>query len=129
MVTRKVRKRDLRTRVPYPTFDRVRTFAAAHQLTTYAAVERLVLLGLDAGNAATQAESEIADGIRQLSARADLITALTDRALFCSVVAFAYARHVAIGSLEGDSRQALDHALTQYADGAYERQRSKALGD
>jgi hypothetical protein len=128
-VTAKVRKRDLRTRVTYSTFDRVKTFAVANQLTTYAAIERLVLLGLDAGSTATNFEAEIADGIRQLSARIDLITALTDRALFCSVIAFAYARHVAISSLEGDSHQALDHTLTQYADGAYARQRSKALGD
>jgi len=128
-VTTKMRKRDLRTRVTYPTFDRVRVFAAAHQLTTYAAIERLVLLGLDTVNAVATNDAEITHSFSQLLARVELLTALVDRGLFSSVVAFAYARHAALGALEGDARQTLDQALTQNAEGAYLRQRSKALGD
>ncbi|WP_158755825.1 hypothetical protein [Dyella sp. S184] len=128
-MTAKVRKRDLRTRVTYPTFDRVRTFALAHELTTYGAIERLVLLGLDAVNATATIDTNITNSIDQLSARIELLTALVDRSLFSSVVAFAYARHAALGLLDGDPRQTLDNALTQNAESAYHRQRSKALGD
>lgn len=127
-MTVKARKRDLRTRVAVATFDQVRRYAAAHGITQYAAAERLVLHGLDATNTTAEADAAVKAALEQLAAKAELLAALIDRSLFGAMVGYAYARHVALGSLDGEQRQALDQAIAQVADGAYQRQRAKALG-
>lgn len=128
-MTAKTRKRDLRTRVALGTFDQVRRYAAAHGITQYAAAERLVLLGLDAANTTTEADAAVKALLDQLAAKMELLGALADRSLHGATVGYAYARHLALANLDTEQRQALDLAIAQAAEGAYQRQRAKALGD
>lgn len=127
-MTTKSRKRDLRTRVAQSTFEQVRRYAAAHQLTPYAAAERLVLIGLDGDGKANEAQAAITSSLDQLAARMDTLAALTDRALFGAMVAYACIRHATVAGLDTEQRQALEQTIGQAADSAYQRQRAKALG-
>jgi hypothetical protein len=124
----KARKYDLRTRVPQATHDQVRRFAAAHQLTVYAAAERLVLLGLDTLSNATTTDDATRQALAHLTGKVDVLSALTDRALFGAMVAYSYARHTVVSSLDAAQRQALDQSLAQSAEAAHRRQRAKVLG-
>jgi hypothetical protein len=127
-VTSKIRKRDLRTRVANTVFDQVRRYAAAQQLTIYAATERVVLLGLDAIGNATATDTATRQALDHLAAKVDVLAAMTDRALHGAVVGYAYARHAVVGALDAAQRQVLDQAIAQVAEGAYARQRAKVLG-
>ncbi|MFK2931890.1 hypothetical protein [Dyella agri] len=127
-MTEKTRKRDLRTRVTYVIHERVRTYAAAHQVTVYQATERLVLLGLDWTGAPTKdADIALPESIGQLAARIDVLAALADRALFGAFVAYTYARYAALESLTGDARQTRDRELLEAGQETYHRQRTQAL--
>lgn len=130
MIGRKLR-RDLRTRVPAHIYDRVEVYAAAHTITVYEAVERLVLVGLDAAGSATgaqQPDSGLAGPVAQLVAKVDLLASLTDRAVFAGMVAYSYARNAALKGLEGDERVNQDRSILATGQDAYTRQRSRALG-
>ena len=127
-MTARTRKRDLRTRVTYLIHERVRTYAAAHQLTVYQAAERLVLLGLDSTSATNSAADDTAhQSLTQLAAKVDVLAALVDRAIFGALVAYAYARYGALDGLTGDARQARDRELLEAGQDAYRRQRNQAL--
>ena len=128
-MTTKTRKHDLRTRVTQSTLDQVRRYAAAQKLTSYAAAERLVMLGLETLSNATGIDAVIQQTLDCLIAKVDLLSGLTDRTLFSATVAYVYARHVAIDALDGTQRQALDQALTRSAESAYQRQLAKVGGD
>ena len=127
-MTTNIRKRDLRTRVAHATFDQVRRYATAHQITPYAAAERLVVLGLDVIANTTATDAATRQALDHLAGKVDVLAALTDRALFGAMIGYTYARHVAVGSLDATQRQALDQAIAHAAESAYQRQRAKVLG-
>jgi hypothetical protein len=111
--------------------EQVRVYAVAHGVTVYEATERLVVIGLDGAVKPQKPEldSSLHSMVAQITAKTDLLTALTDRALYTCVLAYAYARHAGLSALDGDQRQTLDNSIVQTAEGAYMRQRAKALGD
>lgn len=121
-------KCDLRTRVTGKTYERVRVYAAAQELSVYQATERLILQGLEARHAvAKPIDGELRDAVFQLSARIEILSAMADRAVFGAFVNYSYARHAALSGLSDEMRQTRDKALLDAGQEAYQRQLKKIL--
>lgn len=127
-MTAKLRKRDLRTRVTEPTYRAVERYATAHKLTPYAATERLLELGVNALSHGDEAATRLQSSLDSLDGRLVELTKLTDRTLYSAAVAYAYARHAAMGNVPETKRDELDKDIAQDGQSAYRRQRDQALG-
>lgn len=127
-MTLKAHKRDVRTRVSEPTYRAIERYAAAHKLTTYAATERLLELGVNALSHGDEAAARLQSSLDSMDGRLGELAKLTDRTLYTAAIAYAYARHTAIGSLSEARRDALDQGVAADGQAAYRRQRDQALG-
>jgi hypothetical protein len=104
-VTTPLRRRELHTRVSEPVYSQIRRYAAAQQLTLYAAAERLLLVALDAVTATETTDHTVRDTLAQLVAKAEIVSAVADRALYGAMIGYAYARSAALrGSLPTSAR-------------------------
>lgn len=124
-MTMPVRRRELHTRVSDPVHAQICRYATAHQLTVYAAAERLILVALDALAATETTDNTVRDTLAQLVAKAEIVSAVADRALYGAMIGYAYARSAALRGAAPDERAERDKELVSAGEAAYRRQLDK----
>lgn len=120
-----IRRRELHTRVTDAAYDQIRRYAAARNLTVYAAAERLVLVALEAVNASRTTDDAVKDALAQLVARVEITAAVADRALYGAMVGYAFSRAAALRGLATGERSERDKELVAIGEAAYRRQLDK----